>query len=76
MFLRQSTSQVVRFGPCLDKTNGVTEETSLTLAQGDMRLSKDGAAFAQKMHLATPRTTVTAGTTQRSTPQTPIPAVN
>ena len=48
MFLRQSTSQVVRFGPCLDKTNGVTEETSLTLAQGDMRLSKDGAAFAQK----------------------------
>lgn len=47
-FLRQSTSQVIRFGPCLDKTDGVTEETGLTLAQADMRLSKDGAAFAQK----------------------------
>jgi len=48
MFLRQSTSQVIRFGPALDKDDGVTEETSLTLAQGDMRLSKDGGAFAQK----------------------------
>lgn len=48
MFLRQSTSQVIRFGPCLDITDGVTEETALTLAQADMRLSKDGGAFAQK----------------------------
>ena len=48
MFLRQSTSQVVRFGPCLDIADGVTEETALTLAQADMRLSKDGGAFAQK----------------------------
>ena len=47
-FLRQSTSQVIRFGPCLDKTDGVTEETALTLAQADMRLSKDGGAYAQK----------------------------
>lgn len=47
-FLRQSTSQVIRFGPCLDITDGVTEETALTLAQADMRLSKDGGAFAQK----------------------------
>ena len=47
-FLKQSTSQVVRFGPCLDMTDGVTEETALTLAQADMRLSKDGGAFAQK----------------------------
>lgn len=47
-FLRQSTTQVVLFGPCLDKTDGVTEETGLTLAQADMRLSKDGGAFAQK----------------------------
>lgn len=47
-FLRQSTSQVILFGPCLDITNGVTEETALTLAQADMRLSKDGGAFAQK----------------------------
>ncbi len=48
MFLRQSTAQAVRFGPCLDKSDGVTEETALTLAQADMRLSKDGAAFSQK----------------------------
>jgi hypothetical protein len=32
----------------LDKGDGVTEETALTLAQADMRLSKDGGAFAQK----------------------------
>ncbi len=47
-FLRQSTAQTIRFGPCLDKTDGVTEEIALTLAQADMRLSKDGGAFAQK----------------------------
>lgn len=47
-FLRQSTAQIILFGPCLDKTDGVTEETVLTLAQTDMRLSKDGGAFAQK----------------------------
>jgi hypothetical protein len=48
VFLRQSTAQAIRFGPCLDKSDGVTEETGLTLAQADMRLSKDGGAFAQK----------------------------
>jgi len=48
MFLRQSTAQTILFGPCLDITDGVTEEVALTLAQADMRLSKDGGAFAQK----------------------------
>jgi len=48
MFLRQSTSQIIRFGPFLDSTDGVTPETGLTIAQADMQLSKDGAAFAQK----------------------------
>ena len=48
MFLRQSTSQVIRFGPFLDSTDGVTAETALTIAQADMQLSKDGAAYAQK----------------------------
>jgi len=47
MYLRQSTSQVVRFGPFLDSTDGVTAETALTIAQGDMQLSRDGGAFAQ-----------------------------
>ena len=48
MFLRQSTSQVVRFGPFLDSTDFITAETALTIAQADMQLSKDGGAFAQK----------------------------
>lgn len=48
MFLRQSTSQIIRFGPFLDSTDGVTPETGLTIAQADMQLSKDGGAFAQK----------------------------
>lgn len=48
MELRQSTSQIIRFGPFVDSTDGVTPETGLTIAQADMQLSKDGAAFAQK----------------------------
>lgn len=48
MELRQSTSQIIRFGPFADSTDGVTPETGLTIAQADMQLSKDGAAFAQK----------------------------
>jgi len=48
MFLRQSTSQDIRIGPFLDITDGVTEETALTLANTDVRLSKDGAAFGAK----------------------------
>lgn len=48
MFLRQSTSQLIRFGPFLDSTDGVTPETALTITQADMQLSKDGAAFIQK----------------------------
>ena len=47
-FLRQSTTQTIRFGPFLDSTDGITAETALTIAQADMQLSKDGAAFAQK----------------------------
>lgn len=47
-YLRQSTTQTVRFGPFLDSTDGVTAETALTIAQADMQLSKDGGAFAQK----------------------------
>ncbi len=48
MYLRQSTSQIIRFGPFLDSTDGVTAKSALTIAQADMQLSKDGAAFAQK----------------------------
>ena len=48
MFLRNATSQIIRFGPFLDSTDGVTPETGLTIAQSDMQLSKDGGAYAQK----------------------------
>ena len=48
MELRQSTSQVIRFGPFVDSTDGVTPEIALTITQADMQISKDGAAFAQK----------------------------
>ena len=47
MYLRQSTTQTIRFGPFLDSTDGITAETALTIAQADMQLSLDGAAFAQ-----------------------------
>lgn len=46
--LKQSTSVTLRFGPFLDSTDGVTPETALTISQADVRLSKAGAAFAQK----------------------------
>lgn len=48
MYLRNGTTQSIRFGPFLDSTDGVTPETGLTIAQADMQLSKDGGAFAQK----------------------------
>lgn len=46
--LRQSTSVDVSIGPFLDATDGVTAETGLTLTQPDIRLKKNGAAWAQK----------------------------
>jgi hypothetical protein len=48
VFLKQSTAYTFRIGPFLDDANGKTAETALTITQADVRLSKDGAAFAQK----------------------------
>jgi hypothetical protein len=48
MFLKQSTAADVAIGPFLDATDGVTAEAALTITQPDVRLSKNGAAFAQK----------------------------
>ena len=45
--LKQSTAKTVRLGPFVDSTDGVTAETALTISQADIRLSKEGAAFAQ-----------------------------
>jgi hypothetical protein len=48
MFLRQSTAVEVPVGPFLDSTDGNTTETGLTITQPDIRLKKNGAAWAQK----------------------------
>ena len=46
-WLKQSTSITVRAGPFVDSTDGATAETGLTISQADIRLSKNGDAFAQ-----------------------------
>jgi hypothetical protein len=48
MIIRQSTSIDVAIGPFLDETDGKTAETGLTLTQPDIRLKKNGGAWAQK----------------------------
>lgn len=47
-YLRQSTSVDLPIGPFLDSTDGSTAETALTITQPDIRLKKNGAAWAQK----------------------------
>ena len=47
-WLKQSTQITVKIGPFVDSTDGNTVEGGLTLTQPDIRLSKNGAAFAQK----------------------------
>lgn len=47
-FLKQSTSVDVKVGPFLDETDGKTAETALTITQPDVRLAKNGGAWAQK----------------------------
>jgi len=49
LFLRQSTaSQNVLIGPFVDDTDGTTPETALTIANTDIRLSKNGGNLAPK----------------------------
>lgn len=48
MFLKQSTSVTLKIGPFLDDSDGKTAETALTIAQADVRLSKNGGNIAQK----------------------------
>jgi hypothetical protein len=45
--LKQSTSATVKAGPFVDDSDGKTAETGLTIAQADIRLSKNGGDFAQ-----------------------------
>lgn len=49
MYLRQSTaSQSVMIGPFVDDADGNTAETGLTIANTDIRLSKNGANIVDK----------------------------
>lgn len=46
LFIKQSTAVALMFGPFLDDTDGKTYETALSLPSGNIRLSKNGGAFA------------------------------
>jgi len=48
MFLKQATAVTLKMGPFVDDTDGKSAETALTITQSDVRLSKNGGAFAQK----------------------------
>jgi hypothetical protein len=48
IYLKQSTAVTLKIGPFLDDADGKTAETGLTIAQADVRLSKNGANIAQK----------------------------
>lgn len=51
-WIKQSTASTVVLGPFVDSTDGVTAETGLTISQADIRLSKNGGAFAQTNNVA------------------------
>ena len=47
-YLKQSTATTLKIGPFLDETTGKDAETTLTIAQADVRVSKNGADIIQK----------------------------
>jgi len=47
-YLKQSTAVTIKVGPFVDEDDGKTAEDSLTISQGDVRLSKNGGNMAQK----------------------------
>jgi hypothetical protein len=52
IWLKQSTAATIKVGPFVDDTDGKTAETGLSIAQADIRLSKNGGAFAQTNNTA------------------------
>lgn len=52
MMLKEATAATFKLGPFVDETDGFTAETGLTIAQADIRLSKNGGAFAQTNNAA------------------------
>lgn len=53
-YIKQDTSVQVILGPFVDDTDGKTPRTDLTIAQSDIRLSKNGAAFEASASIGTP----------------------
>ncbi len=47
-YLKQSTAVTLKLGPFVDSSDGNTEETALTINASDVKLSKNGGAFAAK----------------------------
>jgi hypothetical protein len=58
--LKQSTAAILKIGPFVDSTDGVTPEDALTIAQANILLAKNGGSFSAKDHTAT-ATYATAG---------------
>jgi len=56
LWLKQSTAVILKAGPFVDKDDGFAAMTGLTIAQADIQISKNGAAFAQTSDAA-PTTT-------------------
>jgi len=50
--IKQSTAVTKKMGPFVDDSDGKTAETGLTISQADIRLSKNGGAFAQTNNAA------------------------
>ena len=50
--LKQSTAATLVLGPFVDSTDGVTAKTALSIVQADIRISKNGGAFAQSHNSA------------------------
>lgn len=48
IFLKADTAVTLKIGPFIDETDGKTAETGLTIAQADVRISKNGADIIQK----------------------------
>ena len=53
MDLRANTAVDVLIGPFMDSTDGNSVEDGLTIAQADVRLSKNGQTLAQKNDITT-----------------------
>jgi len=51
-WLRQSTAATIKFGPFVDDADGKSAETALSIAQADIRLTKNGGDVAQTHNAA------------------------